>query len=178
MNKTQNKRSQFTPIAFLVLTLALAFTVDAQIAGGGDYTLDQSVIATGGGTSTGGSYITIGTGGQSIAGTNSSGQSIGVKGGFWTAQSMVTTAAAVTIGGRVTTAAGQGITNVVITLTQTDGTVSFARSSSFGYYRFDEIVVGQTVIITAAAKHFQFSQPTQVVSLYGETNDIDFVAIN
>ncbi|MEP7037147.1 MAG: carboxypeptidase-like regulatory domain-containing protein, partial [Acidobacteriota bacterium] len=61
----------------------------------------------------------------------------------------VTTAAPVSIGGRVMTMSGRGIANVRLTLTDANGQVRTARTTSFGYYHFDDVRAGETYILSA-----------------------------
>ena len=61
-----------TPVLLFVLAFAVA-NISAQIATGGIYPLEQSVIANGGGASSGGFYAVEGTNGQPAAGTNGTG---------------------------------------------------------------------------------------------------------
>ncbi len=86
------------------------------------------------------------------------------------------TAAAVTVSGRVTTADGQGIRNVKILLTGMDGSMRRSITGSFGYYSFDEIQVGETVTISISSKRYQFSPPTQVLTVNDAVEGIDFSA--
>lgn len=86
-----------------------------------------------------------------------------------------TTAAAVSVGGRVTTSNGRGIRNVRITLSDSGGNVRTAITSSFGYYSFEDIPAGETYIITANAKRFTFSQPSRVLSVVDNAVDVDFI---
>ena len=86
------------------------------------------------------------------------------------------TAALVSVRGRVTSANGQGIRNVRVSLTDSTGNVRSALTSSFGYYRFDDIEAGQTVILSVASKRYTFANPTRVISLVDEISDADFVA--
>ncbi|MDQ4120906.1 MAG: carboxypeptidase-like regulatory domain-containing protein [Acidobacteriota bacterium] len=88
----------------------------------------------------------------------------------------IPTAASVTVGGRVKTANGRGIRNVIITIAFPTGERRSVVSSAFGYYRFADIPAGETYILSVAAKRYSFSQPTQIRNLVGETEDIDFVA--
>ena len=162
---------------FLMLFIGLVNLADAQIAAGGNYSLEQTVVGTGGGTSAGGSFSIVGTNGQTIAGTTGTAPNLSVKGGFWTAQPLVPTAASVSLGGRVTTADGSGIRNIYVTLTQADGTSRTALTASFGYFGFDEIEVGQTVIISVRAKRFGFAQPTLILSVTDNAADLNFVAL-
>jgi len=61
-------------------------------------------------------------------------------------------------------------------MTDANGNSRMARSTSFGYYRFETVAAGQTYTFTASGKRFTFSQPSQVRSITGTTNNIDFVA--
>jgi YVTN family beta-propeller protein len=87
------------------------------------------------------------------------------------------TAANAQICGRVTTANGRAIGNV--TLVIEGGTLSerkFARTNAFGYYRFQDLEVGQTYIINVAAKRYTFANPTRVITLNEDLTDEDFVS--
>src|SRR6266700_7879122 len=90
-------------IALVFILIGFGLTATRQIASGGPYSLDQSVIASGGGDATGGSYAIIGTSGQSTAGTFSTAGGYGVRGGFWQG-TLFPTAAPVSVRGRVLTA--------------------------------------------------------------------------
>lgn len=87
-------------------------------------------------------------------------------------------AATVDVGGRVTTQSGRGVRNVVITLTDSNGDSRMTRTNSFGYYRFENIAAGETVIITANAKRFSFSQPSIVRTVTEQISDADFIAVD
>ncbi|HEX9931059.1 MAG TPA: choice-of-anchor Q domain-containing protein [Pyrinomonadaceae bacterium] len=87
-----------------------------------------------------------------------------------------TTAAAVSISGRVMTASGRGIGNVRLTLTDTNGQIRTAMTTSFGYYRFDNVLVGETYILLAVGKRYTFSQSLRVLSINGETDAVNFIA--
>ncbi len=87
------------------------------------------------------------------------------------------TSAGATISGRVLTANGRGIINVRVSLTGANGETRVALSNPFGYYRFNEVPSGETYILSAKAKRYQFSQPTQIVSLNEDLSGIDFTAL-
>jgi len=92
-------------------------------------------------------------------------------------QNEAPTAASVSVGGRVLTAQGSGIRNAVITLTGGSLTQPITtRTSSFGYYRFDEIPAGATYILTVGSKRFSFTNPSMIISLSDEINEANFVA--
>jgi uncharacterized repeat protein (TIGR01451 family) len=82
MNKSLSKLMSVAAI-FLLLTGA----IKAQVATGGNYKLEQSVIASGGGTSAGAAntFSITGTIGQPAAGTEMSGAPFAQLGGFWAA---------------------------------------------------------------------------------------------
>ncbi len=86
------------------------------------------------------------------------------------------TSANASVSGRVQTANGNGIRNAVITLTDSGGTTHTTRTSAFGYYRFDEIPIGAT-IISVASKRFTFANPTQIINVSENLSDVDWTAI-
>lgn len=88
------------------------------------------------------------------------------------------TSASVEVGGRITTTSGNGIRNVRVTMTDANGNVRTALSSSLGYYRFTGVAVGANYVFTVSAKRYSFNQPVQSVNINGETENIDFVAEN
>jgi hypothetical protein len=67
------------------------------------------------------------------------------------------TAAAVSITGRIETPEGSGLTNAIVMLSHANGNVRPARSSSFGYFRFDDVTVGETYIVTVSSKRYTFT---------------------
>lgn len=163
-------------VAALVIFNAFAGVSTMSQSSGGPFVIEQSVIATGGGQSSGGPFTIGGTNGQSIAGTLSTGSQFTLYGGFWNAAPLGTTAALVPVGGRVITSGGQGVRGVIVTLTLDDQVVRRCLTGSFGYYRFDDVEAGQTVIISVAAKRFTFAQPSIVLLLTDSFTNVDFVA--
>ncbi|MBS1797986.1 MAG: carboxypeptidase regulatory-like domain-containing protein [Acidobacteria bacterium] len=87
------------------------------------------------------------------------------------------TAAAVNIGGTVVTAAGSGIRNVVVTLTDTQtGAVRQTATSSFGRYNFSDVEPGRNYLLMVRAKRFAFEQSVRLVSPIDNLAAEDFVA--
>ena len=85
------------------------------------------------------------------------------------------TAASVSISGQVLTninGNGHGLVNAIVYLTKANGETLTQRTSSFGYYRFDDIEVGQTVSIWVVSKRYQFSP--QIVNVTEDLNDLNF----
>jgi hypothetical protein len=84
------------------------------------------------------------------------------------------TAATVTIGGRVLTNSRRGLSNALVYLTDFSGDMRTARTNSLGYYRFNDIVAGQSVTITVVSKRYQFAP--QVVNVNEEMSGLNFLA--
>ena len=93
----------------------------------------------------------------------------------WTlAQPLSTTAALVSIGGRVTDRRGRGVPGAIILMTDSNGQARTARTNFFGFYRFEAVSVGQTYLFNVRSKQVQFAY--QVVSLFEQINDLNFAA--
>lgn len=86
------------------------------------------------------------------------------------------TAASVSIGGRVTDANGNGISKARVSITNQNGETRTVLTNPFGYYRFGEIPVGETYLISVANKRHQFTNNAQILTALEETDDINFVA--
>jgi parallel beta-helix repeat protein len=86
------------------------------------------------------------------------------------------TAANVSIGGRILSAAGAGIPQARISLTDTSGAVRTVTSNSFGYYKFTGVESGQTYVVSVRSKDARFDQPSRVITVADELTDLDFTA--
>jgi subtilisin-like proprotein convertase family protein len=84
------------------------------------------------------------------------------------------TAASVSIGGRVLTADGRGLTNARVTITGPDGVARTAITSSFGYYSFDGVESGASYVVAVGSKRYIFTPRT--VQVVDNISDLDFVA--
>ncbi len=177
--KGELMRRHLQTILFLfVIALSMTLAANAQVASGSGYTLEQSVIAGGGGTSAdaGNQFSVTGSIGQPNAGNGANGSPYSLHSGFFTvAAPLAPTAATVSIGGRVLTADGRGIRNVILILTGSSGSLRTTATTTFGYYRFTDVSVGETYIITAKGKRFTFDQPTRVLNIDDDTEDINFI---
>lgn len=89
---------------------------------------------------------------------------------------LVPTSAAVNIGGRVTTAKGNGIRGAIVYLTDLDGTITAKRTNPFGYYQFSDVQAGETYVLTVQDKAYSFDEATRVISVDEENLDINIVA--
>jgi len=86
----------------------------------------------------------------------------------------VPTPAEVSISGRVMTPDGRGLRNAYVVLTDSDGISRRVRSSSLGSYRFDNVQVGKTYVMSVSSKQYQFT--TRLVTVSDELTDVDFIA--
>jgi hypothetical protein len=89
---------------------------------------------------------------------------------------LIPTAAEVITGGRILTANGKGIRNVRITVTFASGETRETVSGESGFYQFADLPAGETYIFSVSAKHYVFTQPTKVITITEDTQEIDFVA--
>lgn len=87
------------------------------------------------------------------------------------------TAAAVSIGGRVVKANGRGVSNAQIVIIDTGGQSRYAVTNPFGFYRFDDVPVGQTVMVTVSHKTERFAIPTIILNVTDQLANVDFTAL-
>jgi hypothetical protein len=161
-----------------MLTLTV-LSVSAQVASGGNYTLNQAIVANGGGASNdaGNNYKVEGTTGQTVAGTFVSAGSYSIRSGFWSPNPFAPTAAGVSVSGRVITANGAGIRNVIVVLTGGNlFTPRTVRTATFGSFTFEDVTVGQIYTVSVEGKKYNFPQSSQVISLVDNVTDLVFQA--
>lgn len=85
-------------------------------------------------------------------------------------------AASATVSGRVLTQKGRGISSAIVHVMDQAGNIRTARTNPFGYYRFENFEVGQTLIFNVYNKRYQFQ--TQVVNINENISSLNFVAEN
>lgn len=156
------------PFAFLLLT-----SLCAVAQSGGQFAIQKTVVAGGGEVMSGGQFGVTATAGQAAAGIDSSTPPFGARSGFWQ-NNLVPTAAHVPVSGRVLTGNGSGLRNATVRLTNSSGVTVAVRTSSFGYYRFNDVAVGETYVVNVNSKRFTFA--SRIVTVIDELTDIDFVA--
>lgn len=166
----------FTRTVRASLWLSLFLSTSASAQSGGQFKIEQSVIANGGGSSSVGTITVAGTNSQPVAGTRSASTRFGIHGGFWQDTSLAPSAAYVSVAGRVLTSTGQGIRNVTITITEFNGAIRTATTGSLGLFCFDTVEAGQTLVISVSAKRYAFVQPTIVLNIDDAVDDLTFVA--
>ncbi|MGD9562805.1 MAG: carboxypeptidase-like regulatory domain-containing protein [Pyrinomonadaceae bacterium] len=89
-----------------------------------------------------------------------------------------TTAADVSLSGRAARANGRGIGGARVTLIDSIGQIRTAITNPFGYYRFDGIEAGQTVVLSISSKQHIFANPVRTINLGDNAFDVNFVADN
>lgn len=171
--RSNMKNSTKLALTFIFAVLLMSFEAPAQT--GGQFAITQSVVAGGGANSAGGNLNVIGTNAQPNAGVNSGGGQFSVTGGFWQAF-LAPTAAQVSVSGRVTTANGFGIANVIVSMTDQAGVSATAVSNTFGNFSFAEVPAGEIYVFTVHSRRYQFSNPTQVLSVTDNVSDLTFIA--
>ena len=82
-------------------------------------------------------------------------------------------AANVSVGGRVF-AGKNALARARVTLTDANGVSRSVQTSTFGYYRFDDVEVGATYIVSVNHKRYVFTP--QVVSVSEELTELNFTA--
>ena len=84
-------------------------------------------------------------------------------------------AAAISIDGRVTTANGQGIGKVAVTIESPQTGVTLrAITNQFGFYSFTDLPVG-SYFISVSAKGRRFSPPNRLVNVFSDLSGEDFI---
>ena len=92
----------------------------------------------------------------------------------WTMAELAPTAAQVPVRGRVVDAYGRGVSNALVILTDGNGEVRIAKANMFGYYRFNNLTVGESYAGSVQHKTYKFTP--QVISLFDELTEVNFVA--
>ena len=166
-------------LALLFIAL-VSNAATAQIATGGSYTLEQGVIASGGGTSVDPDvtpvYSITGTAGQPAAGTRLTGTPYTLSSGFWQAAA-APTAASADIAGRVTGLENLGIKGATVTLL--GGTSSVERiveTNGRGEFIFEDVEIGHFYFIRVKQKGLAFAPEQYSFTLFGARDDITFSA--
>ncbi len=97
--------------------------------------------------------------------------------GGWELAFLPSTAADVSLSGRVTTADGRGIRNAHVVISGNGlPEARVAATGSFGYFSFDGLTAGQTYVVTVNSQRYTFSVPSRVITLVDNVVDADFVA--
>ncbi|MBV9242777.1 MAG: carboxypeptidase regulatory-like domain-containing protein [Acidobacteria bacterium] len=88
-------------------------------------------------------------------------------------QSQNTTAAMVSISGRVLARDGSGVRGATVTITDSAGAARTVLTNAFGYYQFSSVAVGATYVLGAVARRYAFHSRT--VSVSDSLSNVDFI---
>jgi hypothetical protein len=101
----------------------------------------------------------------------------GVLAGGFGLEFIAPTAAGVNISGRVTRPNGQGLGGMLVSLVGGGaGSRKYAITSSFGYYTFENVIVGETYILSVSSKRYTFSPSNLIIDLQDGVTDANFVS--
>ena len=88
------------------------------------------------------------------------------------------TAADAYISGRVLTSTGRPISRAMITVTRPfNGACYRTYTGTFGYYKVEGLPVGESYVVTVAARRYTFAQATMLVNLNDNLEDFTFMAL-
>lgn len=91
----------------------------------------------------------------------------------------VLTAASATINGRINYPSARGLKNISLTATAlSTGQRFYAEADSNGNYRFTDLPVGDSYLIQARSRYYNFEPDSKIVTLNGDLVDIDFTAVS
>jgi CSLREA domain-containing protein len=85
------------------------------------------------------------------------------------------TSAGVSVSGRVLTAAGAPLRGTTVTITDDNGVVRTAVSSSLGYYAFEGVQAGRTYVVTAVSRRYRFTP--RIVNVADPISELDLIAL-
>lgn len=168
---------------YLLTLIILVAGFAASSASAQPFEITKSIISnSGGGIISGGAGDIIqlrGSIGQPVATTTdgSMGGMFNLRSGFFAPAPFNTTAAEVSIRGRVVYGKNRGIGNVFVTIT--GGAITeplVARTNQFGYFTFENVEVGYFYIITVSHKRYRFRQNTQSFMLFNNVKGLFFRA--
>ena len=158
------------------LSILLVYSSIATAQSGSDFSLSQIVITPAGEKSTVEFFVLDSTTAQPAASGRMSGEAFTLTPGFWTFTPQSPTAADAYVGGRVIAADGTGISYARLVMIGPSGEARSALSSPLGYYRFDNVLVGQSYVISISSRRHTFSTPSIVVMVLEDLADANFYA--
>ena len=89
------------------------------------------------------------------------------------------TAASSTISGRITNPFGRGLKDISLTATAlSTGERFYAEADSSGNYRFTDLPVGDSYLVQAKSRYYNFEPNSKIVTLNGDLADIDFTVVS
>jgi len=106
---------------------------------------------------------------RSLAGLDHEGVAIKING-----VSNAVTAAGVTVGGRVVSAAGRGVTNARVTITNSLGISRTVATGRSGIFNFNDVEAGRSYVISVASRRFSFAP--QAIDVSDNVSGLVFTA--
>lgn len=88
----------------------------------------------------------------------------------------IPTASNAFVEGQVLTASGNGVPRAVVRLVDSAGNVRTAVTNVFGYYRFEDVQVGETYAMSVTAKGRTFA--SRLVTINDDVSGLDFIEQN
>ncbi len=92
----------------------------------------------------------------------------------WTLAQLAPTAASVSVGGRVSTTKGYGISRAIVVITDENGNEQRTVTNSFGYFHFGEIEAGKTYVFSVRHKRYTFAP--QVINVFNAIDNLNMVS--
>jgi hypothetical protein len=87
----------------------------------------------------------------------------------------IPTAATVSVAGQVLNSHGRPVFGATVSVTDLNGYTRTTRTNPLGYYRFEELQVGETYIFNVVSKRYQFD--AQAINVTEELTELNFVAL-
>ena len=81
----------------------------------------------------------------------------------------------VQVSGRVVTSDGRGLRNATVSITNSQGVVRTATTSSFGLFSFSDISIGETYTVRIVSRLYRYTP--QIVQVNGSLTLPDFVGL-
>lgn len=92
----------------------------------------------------------------------------------WELISNAPTAAGVSVSGRVLSQNGRSISYAIVQMIDQSGNVIRVRTNSFGYFKFENVEVGQSYTFSVLSKNYQFTP--QVINVGEQLDNLTFTA--
>ncbi len=81
----------------------------------------------------------------------------------------------VSVSGQVATSDGRGLRGATVSAVDNQGRKRTAVTSSLGFYSFDDVEAGETLVIAVASKRYRFQ--SRVLQVFDTLSDVDFVGL-
>ena len=98
-----------------------------------------------------------------------------IAGGWGIEVTGATTAAGAQVSGRVLTPDGSGLRNALVTMIDANGIARTVKTTSFGYYTFEDVESGGSYIIGVSSKRYHFA--SRLIQVADTLTDLDFVGL-